>query len=65
MLSFSEKELRQQAEKEAAADPEAENHVCSLPINYAGTDNGTVETCRCGQSWRMKSWFFFSKWQRI
>lgn len=65
MLSFSEKELRQFAAADAAADPKAENHVCRLPENYAGTDNGTVETCLCGQKWRMKSGFFFSKWQRI
>lgn len=65
MLSFSEKELRRMAEADAAADPEAKNHVCRVPQNYAGDDNGTISTCACGQSWRMKSGFFSSKWQRI
>lgn len=65
MLSFTDKELRKFAEAEAAADPNAENHVCQIPTNYAGDDNGTVATCKCGQSWRMKSGFFFSKWVRI
>jgi hypothetical protein len=65
MLSFTDKELRKSAEADAAADPKAENHVCRVATNYAGTDNGTVETCQCGQKWRMKSGFFFSKWQRI
>jgi hypothetical protein len=68
MLSFSEKELRQHAarEAEAAANPKVEPHECHVTSNFFGiVSDRTEETCKCGQKWRMKSGWFFYKWQRI